>query len=176
MSHVSIRMWDGVPPVLLCCCCSADAAVGGGEQCPSADVEGEPSRTAAVGGMSLALSWCRCGRSEPRLDSDLGINGEQPSPGAGRGIRGEGIPAETLRAAQSASSCNARPSLALPAATNSMRRGVQSRCRCGLICSPLVERGGASLGAGESGAGRSGPGADAGGVSPVAARMRERWA
>ncbi len=35
---------------LLPCCCSADAAVGGGEQCPSADVEGEPSRTAAVGG------------------------------------------------------------------------------------------------------------------------------
>jgi hypothetical protein len=53
---------------------------------------------------------------------------------------------EQIRAAALASSCHSPPSLVLRAATNSMRRGVQSRCRCGRGDPSLV----ADLGGGET--------------------------
>ncbi len=63
-SHVSVRRWDGMHPVLLHCCCSADAAVGGSEL--------------------RAVSKCGCGRGEP--SRTVAVGGGQPSPVADLGI------------------------------------------------------------------------------------------
>ena len=104
-SRVSVRTWDGVHPVLLRCCCTADAAVGGGELCPSADVRG----------VSPVARQLWAGASP--VPSQISASGK--------------VPAGKVRAAALAPACHSRPSLALPAATNSMRRCVQSRCRCG---------------------------------------------
>ena len=90
---------------MLRCCCTADAAVGGGELCPSADVRG----------VSPVARQLWAGASP--VPSQISASGK--------------VPAGKVRAAALAPACHSRPSLALPAATNSMRRCVQSRCRCG---------------------------------------------